>query len=300
MTNVEYVRLDRGLVSVTGADRQTFLQGLISQDVDLVSEKCAVYGAFLTPQGKYLHDFCLAEIGERLILDGEQGRGAELMDRMKRFKLRAKVELSSAVDLCVVAVFGQNAASALGLSETPGAARPLGDGIAFVDPRSSKLGCRLIVPTVHAATIVSELPLTESTRDEYKALRIRLCIPDGTQDMDVEKSTLLECNFEALNGVDWDKGCYIGQEVTARTKYRGLVKRQLIPVSVDGKTPDAGSAIYTDGKQVGEIRSNHDGIAIASLRLDAIDAAMDGQTLTADGSVITLLSAFPIDAVEHD
>ncbi|MDH3739499.1 MAG: folate-binding protein, partial [Alphaproteobacteria bacterium] len=88
MTNVEYVRLDRGLVSVTGADRQTFLQGLISQDVDLVSEKCAVYGAFLTPQGKYLHDFCLAEIGERLILDGEQGRGAELIDRMKRFKLR--------------------------------------------------------------------------------------------------------------------------------------------------------------------------------------------------------------------
>ena len=94
MAAVGYVKLDRGLVSVTGADRQTFLQGLISQDVDRVSATHAAYGAFLTPQGKYLHDFCLAEIDDRIILDGEWGRADELISRLARFKLRAQVELT--------------------------------------------------------------------------------------------------------------------------------------------------------------------------------------------------------------
>lgn len=291
MTDAHYVKLDRSLVSVTGADSQTFLQGLISQDVDRVSSTKAAYGAFLTPQGKYLHDFCLAKMGDRLILDGEQGRGEELITRLKRFKLRAQVELATADDLCVIAVIGDDAAAALNLSEVAGAARPLGDGIAFVDPRSAKLGCRLIVPTADAGAILSDLPIAEATLEEYEALRIRLGIPDGTRDMDVEKSILLECNFEALNGIDWDKGCYIGQEVTARTKYRGLVKRQLMPVSIDGNAPATGSAIYADGKQVGEIRSIHDDIAIASLRLDAVASANFDRSLTADGAVIAPLSA---------
>ena len=291
MTDAHYVKLDRGLVSVTGADSQTFLQGLISQDVDRVSSAQAAYGAFLTPQGKYLHDFCLAKMGDRLILDGEQGRGEELITRLKRFQLRAQVELATTDDLCVIAVIGDGAAAALNLSEVTGAARPLGDGIASVDPRSAKLGCRLIVPTADAGAILSDLPIAETTLEKYEALRIRLGIPDGTRDMDVEKSILLECNFEVLNGIDWDKGCYIGQEVTARTKYRGLVKRQLMPVSIDGNAPATGSAIYADGKQVGEIRSIHDDIAIASLRLDAVASANFDRSLTADGAVIAPLSA---------
>lgn len=286
MSNAGFVKLDRGLVSVTGADGRTFLQGLISQNIDAVSPAQAAYGAFLTPQGKYLHDFCLAEIGERIILDGEQARGDELISRLKRFKLRAKVELASADDLAVYAVFGQDAAGALELPDTPGAARQIGDGIAFVDPRSAGLGCRLILPSANAAATLADLPITEAPLEDYETLRIRHAIPDGTRDMDVEKSTLLESNFEALNGIDWGKGCYIGQEVTARTKYRGLLKRQLIPVSVDGDAPAPGSAVCADGKQVGEIRSIHDGIALASLRLDALESA----DLTANGAIISPLS----------
>ena len=286
MTNVGYVKLDRGLVSVAGADRQTFLQGLISQDVDRVSATHAAYGAFLTPQGKYLHDFCIAEIGDRLVLDGEQGRADELIARMKRFKLRAQITLISADDLTVYAVFGQTAPAALDLADVPGTARPLGDGIAFVDPRSAKLGCRLLLPAADAAAVVADLPIEEATFEEYDTLRIRLGIPDGMRDMDVEKSILLECNFESLNGIDWDKGCYIGQEVTARTKYRGLVKRQLVPVSVEGGAPAPGTAIRANDKKVGEIRSIYKEIAIASLRLDALDNADPKHPLTADGAVI--------------
>ncbi len=286
MTIVGYVKLDRGLVSVAGADRQTFLQGLISQDVERISPTHAAYGAFLTPQGKYLHDFCIASIGDRLVLDGEQGRADELIARMKRFKLRAQVTLISADDLTVYAVFGQTAPAALDLADVPGTARRLGDGIAFVDPRSAKLGCRLLLPAADAAAVVADLPIEEATFEEYDTLRIRLGIPDGMRDMDVEKSILLECNFESLNGIDWDKGCYIGQEVTARTKYRGLVKRQLVPVSVEGGAPAPGTAIRANDKKVGEIRSIYKEIAIASLRLDALDNADPKHPLTADGAVI--------------
>jgi folate-binding protein YgfZ len=268
MATVRYVNLERGLVSVTGTDRQSFLQGLISQDVDRISTTRAAYGAFLTPQGKYLHDFCLAEIGERLILDGEQGRADELIGRITRFKLRAQVDL------------------AVG---DPGAARPLAGGIAFVDPRSAELGCRLILPAADSAAVTADLAIDEAPFEAYDTLRIGLGIPDGRRDMDVEKSSLLECNFDALNGIDWEKGCYIGQEVTARTKYRGLVKRQLMPVHVDGAAPAPGTAISVNGKQIGEIRSIHDGLALASLRLDALGGADDRRPLTAGGAVISLI-----------
>ncbi|NKB50296.1 MAG: folate-binding protein [Alphaproteobacteria bacterium] len=290
MTDAKFIKLDRGLVSIAGADRRTLLQGLISQDVDRITSSQASYGAFLTPQGKYLHDFCLAEIGDRLILDGEQGRGEELIERIKRFKLRAKVELSVADGLSTFAVFGENVPAALGLADTPGAARPFGEGTVFVDPRAAELGCRLIVPTTDTAAILTELPAIEGTPEDYEVLRIGLGVPDGTRDMDVEKSILLECNFETLNGVDWDKGCYIGQEVTARTKYRGLVKRQLVAVSIDGETPAPGSAIHANGKKVGEIRSVQDEVAIASLRLDALNPGDSERSLTANGAIITPLA----------
>ncbi len=290
MAAVNYVNLDRGLVSVSGTDRRTFLQGLVSQDVDRVSASRAAYGAFLTPQGKYLHDFCLAEIGDRLILDGEPSRADELIQRMNRFKLRAQVELTAADDLTVLAVFGPDAPAVLDLPEEPGAAHPMAGGIAFVDPRSAELGCRLILPTTDLNGVIADLAVERSTFQAYDTLRISLGIPDGQRDMEVEKSILLECNFEALNGIDWDKGCYIGQEVTARTKYRGLAKRQLLPVKVEGAAPAPGTAILAGGKQIGEIRSIHDGLAIASLRLDALDDADTAPSMTADAAVISLIS----------
>ncbi len=290
MPTAKYVELDRGIVAVTGDDRRTFLQGLVSQDVDRISETRAVYGAFLTPQGKYLHDFCLAELGERLILDGEPGRADELVTRMKRFKLRAKVELAPANDLTVFAILGDDALSALDLEAKTGAARRLGDGIAFVDPRAVELGCRLVLPTENAPAVLAKLPLERDTREAYESLRIRLGVPDGARDMEVEKSTLLECSFDTLNGIDWDKGCYVGQEVTARMKYRGLVKRQLVPVSIEGTSPEPGTVIFSDGKQVGEIRSIHDGIAIAFIRSDALGGSDSGPELTAGDATVSLIS----------
>jgi folate-binding Fe-S cluster repair protein YgfZ len=221
MATVRYVNLERGLVSVTGTDRQSFLQGLISQDVDRIS---------------------------RLILDGEQGRADELIGRITRFKLRAQVDLAVADDLTVLAVFGQDAPAALDLLGDPGAARPLAGGIAFVDPRSAELGCRLILPAADSAAVTADLAIDEAPFEAYDTLRIGLGIPDGRRDMDVEKSSLLECNFDA-----------------------------------------PGTAISVNGKQIGEIRSIHDGLALASLRLDALGGADDRRPLTAGGAVVSLI-----------
>ena len=113
-----------------------------------------------------------------------------------------------------------------------------------------------------------------------------LGLPDGTKDMVVEKTILLEANFDALNGLDWDKGCYMGQELTARTKYRGLIKKRLMPVEVEGQAPAPGTPLMLDGKEAGEMRSSYDGLGIALIRLDRIG---DGETLKleADGATIS-------------
>ena len=238
-------RLDhRGLISIGGAQARTFLQGLISQDIDKVTPNRAVYGALLTPQGKFLHEFCIAQLGEVLLLECERARAADLVARLVRFRLRAKIEITDLSERWeVIAVFSPanpGAASRdLGLDEVPGTARGLANGIAFTDPRCAKLGCRLLLPVG-----TQEQPdVTPSTLAAFDSWRLAQGVPDGSRDIAVEKAGLLEANFDLLNGVDWDKGCYMGQELTARTHYRGLVKRRLVPVAFADPPPAPGTPV---------------------------------------------------------
>ena len=277
----------RGVVAVRGADGRTFLQGLISQDMEKIDAAHAAYGALLTPQGKFLHEFCIAELDGDIVLECESARAADLVARLSRFRLRAKVEL---IDLSaafqVLAVFApgapERAPRALELDPTPGAARAFANGVAFTDPRRAELGCRAIVPDVGAA--MDALEATPTTADEYDRARLALGVPDGKRDLEVEKSTLLEANFDVLNGVDWDKGCYMGQELTARTHYRGLIKQRLVPIRFDGTAPPAGTPIMAGDKAVGKIRSTARGVGLASLRLTALDEAV----LTAGEGVVSV------------
>jgi hypothetical protein len=116
---------------------------------------------------------------------------------------------------------------------------------------------------------------------------LNLCIPDGTRDLIVNKSVLLEANFDKLHGIDWEKGCYIGQEVTARSKFRGLLKRRLVSVNYNGKGINTGTLIFLDKKEVGTIRSSVDGLSIAMLRVDALEETSKNNPLTANGIVIS-------------
>jgi hypothetical protein len=271
MADASFVFLDdRGILAVSGPDRRPFLQGLVSNDVEKVGPAAARYAAFLTAQGKYLHDFMMVEAGESIWLDAEAARLGDLKRRLSMYRLRAKASLDERPDLCVAAVFGADAPAALGLSREPGAARPLGSGAVFVDPRLASLGARAILPREEARALLTDAGLVEAEFDRYDRLRLSLGVPDGSRDLVLEKSILLEAGFDELNGVDWQKGCYIGQELTARTKYRGLVKKRLVPVRIEGPTPPPGTIVTTDGREIGEMRSSRDGLGLALLRIEPV------------------------------
>ncbi|HYM71939.1 MAG TPA: folate-binding protein [Stellaceae bacterium] len=270
MTDSRFAVLEeRGILAVAGQDRASFLQGLISNDTTRVSGERAVYAALLTAQGKYLHDFIMVEVGEAIWLDGEAARLADLKRRLSMYRLRAKVTLEERPDLAVAAVFGE---SPLGLPATCGAARPFGDGVALVDPRLVALGARAILPRDGLRPALTGTGAVEVDFADYDRLRLSLGVPDGSRDLVLDKSILLEAGFDELHGVDWQKGCYIGQELTARTKYRGLIKKRLFPVRIDGPAPQPGAIITQAGHEAGEMRSSRDGIGLALLRLEAVAA----------------------------
>jgi folate-binding protein YgfZ len=279
---------DRGILAVSGADRRAFLQGLVSNDVEKVGAAQARYAALLTAQGKYLHDFMMIEFGEAIWLDAEAGRLSDLKRRLSIYRLRAKATVDERPDFAVAAVFGKGARAAMGLSEEPGAARPFASGVAFVDPRLTAMGTRCILPRTDIRCALEGTGLAEAGFAMYDRLRLGLGIPDGSRDLVPEKSILLEAGFDELNGVDWQKGCFIGQELTARTKYRGLIKKRLMPVEIDGPALAPGTIVTADGREVGEMRSSRDGLGLALLRIEAV---VEGKHLKAGDA--TLVASEP-------
>jgi folate-binding protein YgfZ len=254
---------DRALISVSGADRIAFLQGLVSNDVAKVSAGRALYAAFLTAQGKYLHDIFIAAIGERLLIECEAPRRPDLVRRLSLYKLRSQVALSEEHGLSVGLYFGEGALGALGLPETSGQARVEQSGVVFVDPRLAALGARAYLSG-------AGLPTETATTADYDRLRISLGVPDGSRDLPVEKAILLENGFDELNAIDWDKGCYMGQELTARTRYRGLVRKRLMPVTIEGPAPAFGAPLLLGEKEAGEMRSANGELGLALIRLEAL------------------------------
>ena len=280
---------DRGILEIAGLDRKAFLQGLVSNDVQKLGPHRALYAAFLTPQGKYLHDFFLVEQGEVILLEGERARLPDLLRRLSIFKLRSKATLADVSDRFSIAVaFGEAAGAKLGLPADLGAAASFGDGIAFIDPRLTELGARVMLPRANGARPLEAAGLARAEPADYDRLRLSLGVADGSRDLVVEKAILLEAGFDELHGVDWDKGCYMGQELTARTKYRALIKKRLIPVQVQGQLPEPGTIVKLGEQEAGEIRSGRGDLALALLRLEAMDeAAKSGTPLLAGATQLT-------------
>ncbi len=249
----------RGVIEIAGEDRVAFLQGLVSNDVQLVAPGCAVWAAMLTPQGKYLADFFILTDGNVLLLDCERAQIPMLAAKLSRFRLRSQVTVTAQDGLHVGAGWGAKAPPA---------------AIVAPDPRLADAGWRLI-----SATRLDG----NATPEDWDRHRLALGLPDGTRDLEVDKTLLLEAGFDELNGLSWTKGCYLGQELTARTKYRGLLKRRLVPVSADGDLPAPGTPVLRDGTEIGTMRSGRDGVGLAVLRLDAIGTKLSasGVTLTA-------------------
>jgi folate-binding protein YgfZ len=242
----------RGVIEVAGDDAVAFLQGLVSNDVTQAAPGRALWAALLTPQGKWLADFFIFADRARLLLDVERAQAVTLVQRLGRFRLRSKVTVS---DL----------SQALHVHVAWGGAPEVAAGvIAAPDPRLPEAGWRLLAPEPLPATATAE------AWDEH---RLALGLPDGSRDLEAEKTVLLEAGFDELGGVSWSKGCYMGQELTARTKYRGLVKRRLVSVAIEGAAPPPGTPVLREGAEVGTMRSARGRIGLAQLRLEAIGAA---------------------------
>jgi folate-binding protein YgfZ len=253
--------------------------------VTKVAAERAIYAALLTPQGKFLHDFFIAAIGETLYLDCESARRGDLQRRLSIYKLRAKVALRDASnDWAVALLFGGDALQAIGLGNEPGHGKPWQDGVAFADPRLTVLGARAILPRQQAAEILGREGFLPGRAEDYERLRISNGVPDGSRDLPVEKAILLENGFDELHGIDWQKGCYMGQELTARTRYRGLIRKRLLPVEIDGAAPAPGTPIMRGDAEVGETRSAIEGWGLALLRLDALESVAGNAPLLAGGS----------------
>jgi len=254
---------NRAVLQVSGADRVPFLQGLVSNDVAEAAPGRAVWAALLTPQGKWLADFFILAEGSRLLLDCEAAQAGMLAQKLTRFRLRADVQVQP-VPLLVHAAWNGDPGGAL---QAP-------------DPRLPGAGWRVLseAPPPASASFedagFEDASLEAASFEDWDRHRLALGLPDGSRDMEAEKTTLLEAGFDELHGVSWTKGCYMGQELTARTKYRGLLKRRLMPVRVDGPLPAPGTPVLRGAVEAGTMRSGLDGLGLALLRLDAAGEAL--------------------------
>jgi transferase CAF17, mitochondrial len=272
----------RGVIEVTGDDRVDFLQGLVSNDVAKAAANRAIYAALLTAQGRYLFDFFIIAWGDALYIDTEAARLADLQRRLSIYKLRAKVALSNASERFAVSVaWGDGTAPTLGL-DGEGAAKEFAGGVAYIDPRLQALGARFLLPR-DKSDAPAQAGFATTDADAYDRHRLALGVPDGTRDLIPEKTLPMESGFDEMNGIDWQKGCYMGQELTARMKYRALVKKRLMPVAIEGGDVAPGAEITQGGKEAGEMLSSRDGSGLALLRLEAVDS---GAEFKAENTII--------------
>ena len=233
---------DRAVIRIAGDERRSFLQGLVTQDIDALSPESAIFASLLTPQGKILFDFFVVENGEAILIDCDAEAAPALMKRLTLYKLRAKVDIGIDDALAVLA-----APSA--------AAAP--DGIAFEDPRLPAMGWRVLAAANGA----------EAGAD-YETRRLQFGIPEFGKDYGSDDMFLLDVNYDALNGVSYKKGCFVGQEVTSRMKRKGEARRRALIAEFDGPAPEKGSPVTAGDSTLGEILSGAEGRALALIRMD--------------------------------
>jgi len=266
---------DRGVVKILGADARNFLHGLVSADILKLTPGTARFCALLSPQGKIIADFIVVEAPARdgggFFLDVARGLAPLLVNKLNIYKLRSRVIIEDLSEtLGVLAAWDGNGAPEFGL--------------AYADPRLPALGLRVMLPPYRAADAAAALVATLVDAREYEAHRIALGIPSGGVDFAYGDAFPHESDMDQLGGVDFNKGCYVGQEVVSRMEHRGIARTRAVPVRYDGAAPPLGAAVMAGGRQVGTMGSAAAGRGLALLRLDRVaDAFSRHEPLVADG-----------------
>lgn len=268
---------DRGFLAVAGPDARSFLQGVITNDVNKARPGQAIYAAVLSPQGRFLHDFFIVELDGVLFLDVAKRRLEELRALLLKYRLRAKVEIDDVSKLFrTIALLGDGPHDSQALHGFEGRGGPFAAGFCYVDPRYAGIGARAMLPA-SGVEALGNADFAASDRMAYENLRLHFGIPEGTVDLVAEKSLPMEANLDLLNGIDWAKGCYVGQELTARMHYRALLKKRMLPVEIEGEVPEIGTPVTYDGQDAGEMRSGMGDQGIALLRLELVVAAVKAE-----------------------
>lgn len=269
---------DRGVVKVAGDDARGFLNGLVTNDIAKVAPGKPRFAALLTPQGKIIVDFIVAEApgndGGGFFLDCPRALASALVEKLNFYKLRAKViceDLSNV--LGVTAIWDGTAESEYGLS--------------YPDPRLPVLGSRIMLPPHLAEEAAADLGGMLAGADAYEAHRIALGVPRGGLDFIYGDTFSHEADMDQLNGVDFGKGCYIGQEVVSRVEHRASARSRVVPIVYDEFAPSSGLPVMAGDRQIGTLGSTAKGHGLALMRLDRIgDALAAGATIEAGGIAI--------------
>ncbi|WP_425985008.1 YgfZ/GcvT domain-containing protein [Brevundimonas sp. TWP1-2-1b1] len=247
-------RLDsRALISVTGEDAKPFLHNLLTQDVETLAEGELRFGGLLSPPGRLLFDLFILGQADGVLLDVATERRDALLQRLSMYKLRAKVQVA-ADDGPIFAAW----------PETP---------VGFIsDPRTPLMGGRLYGEAT-----------PDASEADYDAHRLSIGLPDPAADAPQDKTYPIEADFDLLNGIDFQKGCFVGQETTSRMKRRGTIKNRMLPLDFDGPSPAFGTEVLKGELRAGEVLSGREGSAMALLRIDRLDG-----DLTVDGRPVRL------------
>jgi hypothetical protein len=267
------VLTSRAVLKIGGADARKFLQGLITNDIDKVQGSRAIHAGLLSPQGKVLFDFFLVADGDGFLVDVAREKARELAQRLGFYRLRAAVEIGEDPSREVAACWGGEPA------------RPSG-AIVYADPRLPALGYRAFLPP---GTDPAALGCEAATEQDYHAFRISQGVPEGGRDYAFGDVFPHEALFDQLDGVDFKKGCFVGQEVVSRMEHRGTARKRIVPVEGRTALPAPGTSIAAGGVPIGTLGSVSGSSGLALIRLDRVEEALtQGQIHTAGGVRIAL------------
>jgi folate-binding protein YgfZ len=248
---------DRSVLRVEGADAHKLLQGVITNDLDKAQDGLAIHAGLLSPQGKILFDFFVVADSDGYLIDVAKAEAAALAKRLGIYRLRAEVEITEEPSLHVAAAWGSEPTLPTG-------------AIAYADPRLPELGVRALLPANEPAT---GLGCAKATEADYHALRIKLGVPEGGRDYSFGEAFPHDGLFDQLNGVDFTKGCFVGQEVVSRMQHRGTARKRVVPIEGDGPL-QTGISVEGGGLPIGPIGSVDGSFGLALLRLDRVEEAL--------------------------
>jgi hypothetical protein len=256
--NNVYILEDRGILFIQGTDTKEFLQNLITNDINKVDEANSCFASLLTPQGKYLFDFLVVEHKKGYFIDCEKKQIEELFKQLNIYKFRSDIEILNLSNEFVVAAFSyEKFISFDGAKDLPGNTFKYREDPVFLDPRHKKLGGRLIINLEKLHLSLKKMDLDSTDPEEYYKLSYELGIPQKKTEKLRNKLFGIECNFEELNGIDFKKGCYIGQENTSRIKLRNKLSKRLLPIQlIEGKLIE-GSPIKNNDNEIGKVLINN-------------------------------------------